>query len=102
MYTDGNRGSEGTEDLRFRVVIAPGGAGKSSWIFSSNVILFVLFGKRRIKLAALVGGGGKGGSCVGLPGADIRNDLRRITEEPDLLRLCPPGDGSLGNRARSL
>jgi hypothetical protein len=99
MNTEGTRGRDGTDDLRLCLETGPGGAGKSSWIFSSNVMLFVLFGNKRINLAALVGGGGSGGSSVGLPGLDIKKDFRTTMDEPDLLRLCP-GDGSLGNNAR--
>jgi hypothetical protein len=98
MNTDGTRGRDGTEDLRLCLETVPGGAGKRSWIFSSKVMLLVSFGRRRVNLDALVGGGGRGGSFVGLPGLDIKHDFRTIIDGPDLLRLCP-GDGSLGNRA---
>ena len=100
MKTDGTSGRDGTEDLRLCKTLAPGGAGNSNWIFSSKVMLFVSFGSRRFNFDALVGGGGSGGSCVGLPGCDINNDFRVVMEDPDLLRLCR-GDGTGGNMVRS-
>ena len=100
MNTEGTRGRDGTEDRRLCIEDWPGGAGNNNWIFSSNVILFVSFGSKRCNLFALVGGGGSGGSCVGLPGFDIKIDFRGVIEDPDLLRLCF-GEGSLGNNARS-
>jgi hypothetical protein len=65
-----------------------GGDGKKRVIFSSTVMLLVLFGCGRdgIPDPALFGGGGRGGSCPGLPGFDMRIDLRLTKEPPDLLR----------------
>jgi hypothetical protein len=59
-------------------------------IFSSTVILFVAFGCGLIDVPG-IGGGGSGGSWVGLPGAEVRTDFLLI-EAPDRLLLCL-GDG---------
>ena len=97
MKTDGTRGRDGTEDRRLCVETGPGGAGKvvgsshrMSYSSYHSVIASNLF--------ALVGGGGSGGRCVGLPGLDIKIDFRTTIDDPDLLRLCL-GEGSLGNNA---
>lgn len=51
-------------------------------------MLFVSFGCGLDGNPALFGGGGRGGSCVGLPAVDMSIDFRLTSEPPDLLRLC--------------
>src|SRR3569833_2062455 len=80
------------------------GVGNIKISFSSIVMLLVSFGSGRWGLAAVLGGGGSGGSCVGLPpGFDCRIDFLVIMEPPDLDRRCPAvlGDGSAGKMPRS-
>ena len=67
MNTEGTRGRDGTEDLRFCNVMDCGGAGNSNSIFSSKVILLVSFGSIRLNSDAVFGMGGRGGRFVGLP-----------------------------------
>lgn len=62
MKAEGTLGSDGTDDLRLGITGTPGGAGKSNWIFSSKVMLFVSFGNNRFNLEALVGRAGSGGN----------------------------------------
>src|SRR3569833_227783 len=80
------------------------GVGNIKIIFSSNVMLLVSFGSGRWGLAAVLGGGGSGGSCVGLPpGFDCSIGFLVIMEPPDLARRCPDelGDGYAGKMPRS-
>ena len=92
----GSGGISGTEDLRLFVAPPLGGAGKNRVIFSSKVMLLVSLGSGLSGMPAVFGGGGRGGSCVGLPGLDWKMDLRLMMEPPDFERLCPLGDGSAG------
>jgi hypothetical protein len=80
------RGTSGTDDLRL-AALALGGVGNIRVTFSSNVMLFVLFGCGLDAIDALLGSEGRGGSRVGLPGDEARRDFLPISEPPDLLRL---------------
>jgi hypothetical protein len=99
---DGTRGIDGTDERRVASGCTPGGAGKSSSIFSSVVILFVSLYKSFVRNLALVGGKGNGGRLLGLPGLErnIEVLVLELIDDPDLVRLWP-GEGALGNIALS-
>jgi hypothetical protein len=85
MNDRGMGGISGTDDLRL-IAFPLGGLGNRSVIFSSTVMLLVSLGSGLARVDAPLGRGGRGGSCVGLPGADERKDF--LPKEPaDLLRL---------------
>jgi hypothetical protein len=85
-YQAGTFGTDGTEDIGLTVFPLVVELGNSKIIFSSTVMLLVSLGCGLDGMVALMGGGGRGGRLVGLPGADVRKDFLP-REPPDLLLL---------------